>query len=158
MDFIEKGAGLGRNPELTGGGLLRSVGGWGVLNSMRKMNIHIKGDERILGDSDFVESVLHQASEQMERKYRLQAKGWTLEKLIERAARIFNVEKSQMIAGGKQQNRVKARAVAAFWAVRYLGLTATEVSREFGLSKSAVSRAIEKGRLLISDQSLAIEK
>ena len=65
-DFVEKGIGRGRNPELTGGGLLRSVGGWGVLKSMRRMKIHVKGDERILGDSDFVEKVLSQASEQME--------------------------------------------------------------------------------------------
>jgi hypothetical protein len=42
-DFVEKGIGLGRNPEMTGGGLLRSIGGWGVLKSIRKMNIHIKG-------------------------------------------------------------------------------------------------------------------
>jgi hypothetical protein len=30
LDFVEKGIGQKRNPE-TGGGLLRSVGGWGVL-------------------------------------------------------------------------------------------------------------------------------
>ncbi|MBU4208415.1 MAG: hypothetical protein KKD12_01840 [Proteobacteria bacterium] len=30
-DFVEKGIGRGRNPEMTGGGLLRSIGGWGVL-------------------------------------------------------------------------------------------------------------------------------
>ncbi|MDO9565741.1 MAG: transposase [Candidatus Desulfaltia sp.] len=30
-DFVEKGIGQGRNPEITGGGLLRSIGGWGVL-------------------------------------------------------------------------------------------------------------------------------
>jgi hypothetical protein len=44
-DFVEKGIGGGRNPEITGGGLLRSIGGWGVLKSMRRMKIHIKGDE-----------------------------------------------------------------------------------------------------------------
>ncbi len=37
--------------------------------------IHLKGDERILGDSDFVEKFLSQASEQMERRYRLKAEG-----------------------------------------------------------------------------------
>ena len=47
-DFVEKGIGRGRNPEITGGGLLRSIGGWGVLKSIRRMKIHIKGDERIL--------------------------------------------------------------------------------------------------------------
>jgi len=35
-DFVEKGMGRGRNPEMTGGGLLRSIGGWGLLKSMRR--------------------------------------------------------------------------------------------------------------------------
>jgi len=156
-DFVEKGVDLGQNPGLTGGGLLRSVGGWGVLKSMRRMKIHVKGDERILGDSDFVEAVLNQASEQMEKQYELQTKGWTLEKIIERAANIFSVEKDQILSGGKQQNRVHARSVAAHWAISYLGLTATAVGRDLGLSKSAVSRAAERGRCLVADQSLSLE-
>jgi putative transposase len=158
-DFVEKGVGHGRNPELTGGRLLRSVGGWGILKSMRRMEIHVvKGDERIMGDSDFVETVLNQASEQMEKRYRLQAKGWTLEKIIERAANIFSVEKNRMLAGGKQQNRVHARSVAAYWAISYPGLTATAMGRDLGLSKSAVSRAAERGRRLVAEQSLTLEE
>ena len=99
---------------MTGGGLLRSIGGWGVLKSMRKMNIHIKGDERILGDSDFVEKVLSQASEQMERRYRLKEEGWTLTKITERVAEIFGIEKDQVVLAGKQPNRVRARSVLAY--------------------------------------------
>lgn len=45
-------------PDLTGGGLLRSIGGWTVLKGLRKAGIRVKGDERILGDSDFVKNVL----------------------------------------------------------------------------------------------------
>ncbi|OQY11175.1 MAG: hypothetical protein B6I30_07285 [Desulfobacteraceae bacterium 4572_187] len=37
-DFLEKGIGRGRNPEMTGGGLLRSIGGGVVLKSMRRIN------------------------------------------------------------------------------------------------------------------------
>jgi len=48
-----------------------------------------EGDERILGDSDFVEKVLSQASEQMERRYRLKAEAWTLTKITERVAEIW---------------------------------------------------------------------
>ena len=47
-NFIQEGLGQGKRPELTGGGLLRSAGGWGVLKSMRRMKEHLKGDERIL--------------------------------------------------------------------------------------------------------------
>ncbi len=156
-DFVEKGIGRGRNPEMTGGGLLRSIGGWGVLKSMRRMKIHIKGDERILGDSDFVEKVLSQASEHVERRYRLKAEGWTLPKITERVAEIFGIEKDQVVVAGKQPDRVRARSVLAYWAIRDLGLTATEVGKHLGLSKSAVSRAATRGQKLIVDQFLSLE-
>ena len=48
--FVEKGIGQGKGPELTGGGLVRSAGGWAALKTLRKAKIYIKGDERILGD------------------------------------------------------------------------------------------------------------
>ena len=42
----------GRRPELTGGGLIRSLGGWAALKKLRlKDQDRLKGDERILGDS-----------------------------------------------------------------------------------------------------------
>jgi hypothetical protein len=39
-----------------------------VLKSLRRANIHFKSDERVLGDSDFVERVLRAADEALERK------------------------------------------------------------------------------------------
>ncbi len=112
-DFVVKGVGRGRIPEMTRGGLLRNIGGWGVLKSMRRTKIHVKGDERILGDSDFVEKVLSRSSEQVERRYRLKAEGWTLTKIAERVAEIFDIEKDQMVVAGKQPDRVRARGVLA---------------------------------------------
>jgi len=44
--------------ELVGGGLLSNSGGFGVIKTMSKSRIHLKGDERILGNSDFVKEVL----------------------------------------------------------------------------------------------------
>ena len=40
-DFVKKGIGRGRNPEMTGGGLLKGIGDCGVLKSMRRMKVHI---------------------------------------------------------------------------------------------------------------------
>ncbi|MCP4114863.1 MAG: hypothetical protein GY737_05550 [Desulfobacteraceae bacterium] len=67
--FVEKGINGGRRPELTGGGLVRSNGGWAVIKGMGKARAHLKSDECILGDSDFVEQVLRSAKESMERRY-----------------------------------------------------------------------------------------
>jgi len=44
-----------------------------------------------------------------------------------------------------------------FWAIRDLGLTATEVGKYLGLCKSAVSRAANRGQELIVDQFLILK-
>jgi hypothetical protein len=35
LQFVKKGVLQGRRPELTGGGLLRSIGGWAALSALR---------------------------------------------------------------------------------------------------------------------------
>jgi hypothetical protein len=49
-----KGVNDGKRPELVGGGLIRSLGGWSAVKALRGMSERIKGDERILGDGSFV--------------------------------------------------------------------------------------------------------
>ena len=40
---------------------MRSVGGWAAVKALRAVKVFEKGDERILGNGDFVESVLKTA-------------------------------------------------------------------------------------------------
>jgi hypothetical protein len=61
-------AGDAQASALTGGGLIRSHGGWKAVKSMRRRREHVKSDERILGDSDFVQSVLSAQNEQLEAR------------------------------------------------------------------------------------------
>lgn len=71
-------------------------------------------------------------------------------------AQIFDMEKDQVVVAGKQPDRMRARSVLAYWAIRDLGLSATEVGKYLGLSKSAVSRAATRGQKLIIDQLLSL--
>ena len=64
----------------------------------------------------------------------------------------------QVVIAGKQPDLVRARSVLAYWAIRDLGLTATEVGKYLGLSKSAVSRAANRGQELIDDQFLSLKE
>ena len=61
--FINEGIGLGKQPELIGGGLLRSLGGWSQVVAKRRMGEKEEGDERILGSGDFVQAILQEAGE-----------------------------------------------------------------------------------------------
>ena len=80
---------MGRRPDLIGGGLIRSTGGWQAVCAFRKNKIHLKGDERILGDSDFVLHVLNEQNERMERRFRLREQGYDIEKVIGRVSDNF---------------------------------------------------------------------
>ena len=51
---------------MIGGGLIPSLGGWTEAREVLKSGVHIMSDERILGDSDFVDSVISQYEEQYE--------------------------------------------------------------------------------------------
>jgi putative transposase len=49
LTYVEEGIARGRRPELVGGGLVRSLGGWSAAKKLRlKGQDRVKGDERIL--------------------------------------------------------------------------------------------------------------
>ena len=144
--FVEKGILEGKRPDLVGGGLLRSIGGWTVLKGFRKAGIRVKGDERILGDGDFVENVLKSAQEELEQKYDLKAKGYDFDWVMDRVAEVMSIEIEQVTAFGKSPQTVKARSLLCFWAHRKLGMTTIEIGRKLNIGQSAVSRSSMRGQ------------
>lgn len=155
-NFVYNRAFKERRPDLVGGGLLRSNGGWRSVRSMGKAGVHLKGDERILGDSDFVKKVLAATNESFERRYQLKAKGYDLDRVVSKAAHVFEVEPGQICSSGKQPLRTKARSVVCYWAVRELGISGTVVGRHLHLSQSAVSRAVTRGERIVQDMNLCL--
>jgi hypothetical protein len=113
-EYVRKKSELGRRPELVCGGLLRSSGGWGVLKAMSKARIHLKGDERILGESDFVKKVLSEQKEQFERRYRLKAQGYDINRLVQKVAEVYEIEPEEIWKPGNQPLRVKARSLVCY--------------------------------------------
>jgi len=56
------------------------------------IGVRIKGDERLLGSSDFVQRVLKQAEAQLEDKYRLQRKVISLPALIDKVVHCYKID------------------------------------------------------------------
>jgi putative transposase len=154
LSFVSKGVGEGRKPELTGGGLVRSVGGWAALKALRKEGLRIKGDERILGGARFVEEVLKQAEEDFETRTRAASKGITVAALTERIAHHFGVDRDDLRSGTKTRHVVEARAVLCYLAVRKLGKTAVELAGDLNISPSAVSKSAVRGQALVREEKL----
>ena len=156
--YVERGIAQGRRPDLVGGGLIRSAGGWSAVTAMRNAKDHMKSDERILGDGDFAQSVLNQAKERLEDRYRLQARGYDLEEVTNRVSSELGIDPEQVWAAGKHPRTVKARSLLCYWAVRKLGMTATELSKKLGVSQPSVSIAVKRGEKIAKDMQLELIK
>jgi len=144
--FVRKGIADGKRPDLTGGGLIRSSGGWQQVKALRKTGIRLKGDERILGDSDFVEQVLKDADERLGRSYKLLAEGYDFKRVVERVAEVFGIEQKDVLRPDKQPQTVKARSLLCFWLNRELGMTSVDIAKRLKTSQSAVSRSSLRGQ------------
>ncbi len=158
-EYVEKGIADGRRPELVGGGLVRSAGGWSVVKAMRRGLERIKGDERILGEGDFVETVLKAAQENLDRKSQLEAEGYSFDWLVGRVARQLEIEPKDVLAPGKYVQSVKARSLLCYWGTRELGMTTVDLARRLNLAQPTVSQAVIRGQKIAEDQGLSrIEK
>ena len=155
--FVEKGIGLGRRKELVGGGLIRSLGGWPEVKALRRKQAFMKGDERILGDSGFVENVLACAEEAMVRKYQLKAMGLDLEAIAGRVADHFDMKAEEVWSAGKNRKLVKARSLLCYWAVRELDISMTELAQRLKLSVTAVSNSVSRGEDLAKASGYFLE-
>ena len=151
--FVQAGVKQGRRSDLVGGGLLRSIGGWSALKASRSQGRGLMGDERILGSSEFVESVLEKAQEEYERKTLFLLKGPDLDDLIDQVAEHFRVDKEVIQSPSKQRNASRARSLLCHLAVNRLMISCVEVAKKLKLSQSAVSKAAFRGR----SDSLAVE-
>ena len=105
-----------------------------------------------MGDGDFVEPVLSATQEQMERKGTLMAQGYDLDKIVERISALMNLEPSEIRAEGKERRRVAARSLLCFWAVRDLGISMAELSRQLKLSISGISLSVKRGEKIAQDK------
>jgi len=72
--FVREGVAEERRNNLKGGGLIRSSGGWSQVLSLKRKEDKIASDERILGSSEFVQSILSEACEKEKDSLRLSLK------------------------------------------------------------------------------------
>jgi len=154
--YVQDGIAMGRRRDLVGGGLIRSHGGWSAVQKLRRKNEYQKGDERILGDSDFVDDVLRQAEEKFVRQHYLQTQGVNFEQLVERVADLFEITPAEVLAGGKKRKTVAARSLLCFWSVSELGLSQSGLSAKLKISQPAISAAVDRGRKLMEEKGYTI--
>ncbi|HBF42884.1 MAG TPA: transposase [Desulfobacteraceae bacterium] len=155
--YVKEGMRQGRRPDLVGGGLIRSLGGWVEARKLIfKGQDRIKGDERILGDSDFVMDVLSEANERVDRRYELKTLGYDIDRLEQRVLDIYQIERAELYSKSRQKIRAEARSVFCFWAVRELGVYGSEMAKRLNMSQPGVVYAVKKGESIVKDKAIQL--
>ena len=156
-EFMKQGLGIRMEVDYSGDGLIRSYGGWQHLLYARKEHERKVGDERILGDSAFVEQSLKQDCLEMEaRTQRLRA-GWDLSSLIEVVCAYFEFDVEQITDKGRRNTLSKAKSVICYLGTKELGLSSTDIASRLKMSQSSVSKSCKRGRTCCDAHSLSID-
>lgn len=156
LEFVEKGILEGRRKDLTGGGLLRSSGGWQGVLELRSKGERWRGDERILGDSNFVLNALAISEERLTKKELWKARGWNLDRLMQFVEEISGVSHKNLIRKKRDHKTSQARALFAWWAIEELGYSVTSISEFCHVSLPAILRAAKRGGINISNERLKL--
>jgi putative transposase len=142
--FVRDGFGQGTVKELTGGGLIRSQGGWSQVLGMRRRGQKEDFDERILGGGEFVNQILKETEERQLRQLKHKRSGRTLQKIIEEECRKISINSLELGGGSKRREVSSTRATIAKRGRDELGLSAAAIARHVGVSTSAITKAIER--------------
>jgi putative transposase len=150
QNFVRHGLTQGRRADLTGGGLLRSHGGWTAIS---KSPERLKGDVRV---STFVLTVLSQAQEKLDRRYRLKAPGVDLSVVEKRVLKLCGLSRDDLYSRGRHKNRAAAKGLLCFFAVRELGMSQTQLSELLGMTQPGVAVAVLRGERLVREKGYVL--
>ena len=138
--FVAEGVRQGKRPEFVGGGLIRSLGGWSQVLSLRRRGIKVAFDERVLGGDEFIERLLSEAEEREKETLRIGRRVPDLRNLAKRIMVGEGVEEKELRSGIRKREVVRARRLFCQLAIGRIGYPGAEVARFLGVTTSAVNR------------------
>ena len=145
--MIERARAEGQR-DLAGGGLGRSFGGETALHRAFRAGQKVFSDQRVLGESGFVEAVLRAAGEEMKKEKKSRAD------VLAVVEKMTGVLKTEIFRHTHERKPVQARALYCYLCAKDAGATGSELTRELKLSPGGVSKLVAKGRILLEERKL----
>ncbi len=143
-NYVKKGIDDGRRPELVGGGLIRSLGGWSAVKAMRRSGDREMGDDRILGSGDFVEQIIKEAEANIKLQFPSKGQAEKIDQFIAETCTKEDISINELKAGSRRREASRLRAQIAKGLVKGHGVSLAEVARKLGVSTSAVSKILKR--------------
>ena len=145
IKYVKEGIAAGRRPELVGGGLVRSMGGWSEVLAMRSRKEKHAFDSRVLGDSDFVQEIKSNLDDLIKKNLRISGQNMDLQELCNRVCKREGVSSGELTSGSRRRKLIEARRIVSWIAVHELGYSGADVGRHLGVTNSCVTRFIASG-------------
>ena len=142
--FMEEGKDRGRRPELVGGGLVRSMGGWSQVLSLRSRGEIGEHDSRILGGGDFVAEIIKEADQKVTRYLPKERREGLIRDVILKICQEEGVGEKELSLGGQARRVSSVRAKVAWELSREYGIAMAEIARHVGVCTSAIANALRK--------------
>ncbi|MFC1812365.1 transposase [Thermodesulfobacteriota bacterium] len=142
--FIQMGIDQGRRPELVGGGLIRSMGGWSQVKSIRLSGMRERSDERILGNGEFVDHLLKKVDKKIEYQFQGHDRLKKVEQFIAKMCKQEKMNIKELKSGSRRGSISKVRRKLAISIVGDYGISFAETARQLGVSTSAISKIISR--------------
>lgn len=143
-NYVEKGLEQGSRPELVGGGLIRSMGGWSEVLSMRRLGLREESDARILGSGDFVNDVIREADAKIRQRFPDLERAQRIEKYIEGQCREKGVNMAELRAGSRRPEVSRLRRRIAMGLLNDHGIPLADIARRVGVTTSAISKMLRR--------------
>ncbi len=144
--FVAAGVRFGRRPELMGGGLVRSAGGWVAVRELRRGREGYTADERVLGSAEFVDRLLREVEEVEARRATATQKGPDLPRLMREIARAGGVTREALVGTGRRREVSRARDGLAYIWVEVLGHSGRQLARQLRIRPESVYKGARRGR------------
>ncbi|MBI4734531.1 MAG: transposase [candidate division NC10 bacterium] len=144
--FVEDGIAAGRRPELMGGGLVRSAGGWAAVRELRRGRESYAADERVLGGGEFVDTLLREVTQEEARRARGKRRAPDLPALMAKVARAGGVTPEALMGGGRRRDVGRARDALAYLWVEVLGRSGRQLAQELHIRPESVYKGARRGR------------
>jgi REP-associated tyrosine transposase len=152
-EFVLAGVSEGHRQDLTGGGLVRSLGGRGASPGLAgRGREQWAFDERVLGSSDFVEEVLEEVGGRRSQEGTTrEEKKAALDGLISKVAIQLGLSQEELTGGSRRRDVVLGRYLIGYIAVRQQGYPVIDIAKKLRVSGQSVLRALERGPRLLKD-------
>ena len=144
LKYLESEMKVDREQELTGGGLVRSHGGWSNVLSMRKLGLREMGDERILGSGEFVQTILDQAEEEQKHQFSGKERLERMRGDIDEMCRKSGISVEMLRSGSCRRPLPAMRKELAKRFVEEYGVSLAETARQLGVTTNAVCAMLKR--------------